>query len=139
MYSIVKSRNRISRQPIQNTKQSKGYDEKKKRKIPILIFLVIRHRRDEGIIDIKNPSISAIALKITSLRKIHNTFFNRPLGIDFVLSGSNILANVANTFLGYHTKESNVMKLNVQSPAFTVVLEADFEARFGPLGQNVPV
>lgn len=86
-----------------------------------MIFLVIRHSRDEGIIDIKNPSISAIAFKLAALGKIHNALFDRPLGINFVLSGGNVFTDVANAFFGHHLEESDVVKLDVQSPAFTVV------------------
>ena len=143
--SAIKTQNtkqkgtRICRQSIQNTKPSKGYDVKEKRKLPKLIFLVIGDSGDEGIIDVEDPSISAITFKGTALGKVHDALLDRPLGINFVLSGGNVFANVANAFLRHHMEESDVVKLDVQSPAFAVVFKADFEAISGPLAQNVPV
>ena len=98
------------------------YDEKEKEKLPVLSFLVIGHGRDEGIIDIKDPSISAVALKGAALGKVHDTFFNRPLGINFVLSGGNVVANVTNAFFRNKLEVSDIVELDVQSPAFAVVL-----------------
>lgn len=122
-----------------NSKPNKGYGVKEKRKLPILVFLIIRHSGDKGIIDIKDPSIRTIAFKGTTLSKIHNTLFNSPLRINSVLNGSGVFTNITNAFFRHNLKESDVVKLDVQSPAFAVVFEADFEAIFGPLVENVPV
>lgn len=90
-------------------------------KLPILVFLVIRHGGDEGVVDVEDPSIGAVAFEGAGFGEVHDALFDGPLGIDSVLSGGDVFADVAHAFLGNHLEVLDVVELDVQSPALAVV------------------
>ncbi len=88
------------------------------------MFVVVRHRGQKGVINIKDPCIFTITFQSAAAAQVELGLFNGPLGVSFVLGGCHVFLDVLNAFLGHNIESPDVVYLNIDPPTLTVILQA---------------
>lgn len=88
------------------------------------MFVVVRHRGQKGVINIKDPCIFTITFQSAAAAHVELGLFNGPLGVSFVLGGCHVFLDVLNAFLGHNIESPDVVYLNIDPPTLTVILQA---------------
>lgn len=105
------------------------------------MFLIVRHSRQQSVINVKDPGISAILLQAAAGAEIHHALLDGTLQVDPVLGRLHVLADIVDAFLGHHLELPDVVELHVHPPALAVVFQADLDPPIpcSLAAQDVPI